>query len=88
MGKRKTTIRLDDDLVAEVKEQAALRGLSLSSLIEEALREMLARQQRSEGRPPVRLTTVSGYGLMPGVDLDDSAGLLQLMDDAGGPDRR
>jgi hypothetical protein len=32
-------------------------------------------------RPPVYLTTVSGTGLQPGGDLDDSASLLALMDD-------
>ena len=29
--------------------------------------------------PPVKLITVSGNGLQPGVDLDDSAELLELM---------
>ena len=29
---------------------------------------------------PVKLITVSGKGLQPGVDLDDSAALLDLME--------
>jgi len=35
-----------------------------------------------EERPPVKLTTVTGQGIQPGVDLDVSAALLTLMDDA------
>jgi hypothetical protein len=76
----RTTIRLDDDLLLQVKETAARSGKTLTSLIEDALREMLARQQEGEGREPVRLTMVSGGGLQPGADLDDSAALLLLME--------
>ena len=74
------TIRLDDDLLAEVKLLAARSGKTMTSVIEHALREMLARQHPVEEREPTRLTTVSGYGLQPGVDLDDSAALLSIID--------
>ena len=78
----RTTIRLDDDLLAQVKLAAARSGTSLTSVIEDALREMLARQERTPDHGPVKLTTVSGFGLQPGVDLDDSAALLSLMEAA------
>ncbi len=84
----RTTIRLDDQLLANVKKLAAETGRSLTSVIEDALREMLARATKTGERPPVSLTTVSGNGLMPGVDLDDSAGLLDLMEKSDGPSRR
>jgi hypothetical protein len=76
----RTTIRLDDDLLVQVKQIAVRSNKTLTSVIEDALREMLARQQKTEERTPVRLTTVSGGGLQPGVDLDDSAALLSLME--------
>ena len=76
----RTTIRLDDDLLAEAKQVAAKTNRSLTSVIEDALRQHLAHQQSSEERRPVRLTTVGGNGLQPGVDLDDSAMLLELME--------
>ena len=79
----RTTIRLDDDLLVEVKQIAARSDKTLTSVIEDALREMLARQRETEERTPVRLTTVSGNGLQPGVDLDDSAALLPLMEESG-----
>jgi hypothetical protein len=75
----RTTIRLDDQLLSEAKQLAARTGRSLTAVIEDALREMLSRQARVAERPPVRLTVVSGKGLLPGVDLDDSAALLELM---------
>ena len=78
----RTTIRLDDDLLAEVKLLAARSGRTLTSVIEDALRETLSRQKQVGERKPVRLTTVSGQGLQPGIDLDDSASLLSIMEES------
>jgi hypothetical protein len=81
----RTTIRLDDALLVEVKQIAARSDKTLTSVIEDALREMLARRRTAEERAPVRLTTVSGGGIQPGVDLDDSAALLALMEESSDP---
>jgi hypothetical protein len=75
----RTTVRLDDGLLKEAKALAARSGRTLTDLIEEALRESLARQRR----PPlgrVELPTFRGEGLQPGVDLDDSSALADLME--------
>lgn len=81
----RTTVRLPDDLLKEAKKRAAERGTTLTALLEEALRETLARSRdREDAGEPVRLTTVGGSGTRPGVDLDDSAALLELME--GGDD--
>ena len=78
----RTTIRLDEALLAEAKAHAALSGRTLTSVIEDALRESLARRQRRPDRgEPVDIPTFAGKGLQPGVDLDSSAALLELMDD-------
>ena len=74
--------------MAQTKKVAAETHRSLTAVIEDALREMLARMQSSGKHPNVRLKTVSGNGLQPGVDLDDSASLTDLMDKVDGPDRR
>ncbi len=52
----------------------------MTAVIEDALRQMLTKQKQLAERPPVYLTTVDGKGLQPGVDLDDSAALLELME--------
>ena len=81
----RTTIRLDEQLIKEIKQMAAQSGKSLTRTIEDALRESLARQRMSAEREPVHLVTFSGNGLLPGVDLDDSAALLDLMESSYGP---
>ena len=77
----RTTIRLDDKLLTEVKKLAAHSGRTLTAVIEDALHEVLARQRKQEARKPVRLKTVSGNGPQAGVDLDNTAELLDLMED-------
>jgi hypothetical protein len=65
----------------EVREYAFERGVSMTEVFEEALREHLARakQERGKGRRP-RLPTFAGDGLQPGVDLHDAPALLDLME--------
>lgn len=72
---------MDDDLMRTVKAVAATEGQSLTSFIEESLKMRLAAReaaQRSD-RPMIPVSSGAG-GLMPGVDLDDSASLLDLME--------
>jgi hypothetical protein len=76
----RTTVRLDERLLAEAKKRAAETGRTLTALLEDALRESLARRPARAGRKPVRLKTVKGDGTRPGVDLDDTAALLDLME--------
>ncbi len=84
----RTTIRINDQLMVEIKQLAARTGQTLTAIIEEALRQMLARHQQLAERSPVQLITVSGNGPQPGVDLDDSAALLELMDQFNDTARR
>jgi hypothetical protein len=53
----RTTFRLDEELLAEAKAQAARQHRSLNSVMEEALRRWLATAQELATRPPVELTT-------------------------------
>jgi hypothetical protein len=75
----RTTVRLDENLLRQAKRFAAETGRSLTAVIEDALREALARRKRAPPLPEVNLTTAPGL-LRPGVNLDDSAGLLELME--------
>jgi hypothetical protein len=76
----RTTIRLDDDLLAAAKRRAVERGTTLTAVIEDALRESLARRPEAGERERIELLTFRGGGVQPGVDLDDSAGLRDIMD--------
>ncbi len=81
----RTTIRLDAGLLAEAKKLAAETDQTLTAIIEDALRERLARR-KARPRGPVRLTTFRGDGVVPGVDLDDTAALLDAMEHGDGAD--
>jgi Arc/MetJ family transcription regulator len=78
----RTTIRLDDDLLAKAKHAALERGTTLTAVIEDALRRALA-PTTAEAADDVELPRFRGDGLQPGVDLDDTASLLDLMDGPG-----
>jgi len=75
----RTTINIDDALLAEAKQVAARTGRSLTDVVEDALRESLHRRHRT-ARQAVKLPVFGEDGLQPGVDLDDSAALLDLME--------
>jgi predicted transcriptional regulator len=76
----RTTIRLDENLLRQLKKMALEQKRTLNSLLEEAAREKLARRRRPSAGQAVRLQTFRGQGLQPGVDLDDSASLVDLLE--------
>lgn len=84
----RTTVRLDDHLLRQAKALAVHTGKTLTAVIEDALRETLARHRRRGGQPRLKLPTFKGKGLRPGVDLDDSAGLLEIMEGSRDSARR
>lgn len=82
---KRTTVRLDDDLMRRVREYAAEEGVTLTETIARALRQLLARRDRSPERDRVPLPSFRGCGVQPGVDLDDTAALLDLMERGDDP---
>jgi len=80
LGRMRTTVKIDDQLLAEAKIQAAKSGRTLDAIIEDALRGALSQRQRGDNRRTVDLPTFSGSRLLPVVDLDDSAALLERME--------
>lgn len=75
----RTTLNLDDQLLISAKHRAIEERVSLASVVENALRDALAKP-RAE-RKAVRLITASGPGLKPGVDLDCGSSMLDIMAD-------
>ena len=75
-----TTIQLDDALLAQATKLAREKGCDLSHFIEETLRDKVAQKPSAAPQAFLRLTTVGGEGVRPGVDLNNSAALLSLME--------
>jgi hypothetical protein len=87
----RTTLDIDDTLHRRAKELAARTGRSLTSVIEDALRQALRDAERTSRRAPALPTSRppgDAWGVRPGVDLDDSAALRDLMDGIDAPPRR
>lgn len=76
----RTTILLPDDLYTEVRLTAAREQRTVTSVIEESLRDSLRRRTEAVDRPIFRVDVITGGVVLAGVDLDDSAALLDLMD--------
>jgi Ribbon-helix-helix protein, copG family len=67
MGSRmKTTLNIDDTVMAELKREAARQGRTLSELVETALRLLLA-SRRKRGRMPALPKFRSGGALIDSV---------------------
>ena len=77
----RTTIDLDDNVMRELKKLAASTNRTLRAVIEDALRGELARRNRhtAEDETP-SVVTYGGRGTLPGVNLNSSADLLDLME--------
>jgi hypothetical protein len=78
---KRVTVRLPEDLVAKARRKALADERTLTALIEEGLRRVIAEPalDRPMRRIPLPVSSATG-GLAPGIDIEDSAS-LQEMDD-------
>lgn len=79
----RTTLRLDDELYRQAKAQAVAQGISVTKLVEEAIREHLRRPQATRRRRRIRLpeSTATG-GLLPEfATLEEAVTAADLADD-------
>jgi plasmid stability protein len=74
----RTTLTLEDDVAARLRQEAQRQGRSLKAVANDALRVGL-RAPESKEAPAFRMQT-RDMGLRPGVDLDDIQGLLDRLD--------
>jgi hypothetical protein len=76
----RTTIRLLDDLLQRAKKKAAEQGRTLTSLVEEGLKTVLAESKAvRRTRVDLPISKASG-GTLPGVDLNRSSDLQDRME--------
>lgn len=83
----RTTVSVDDEVLAAAKRRARHRGVSLGTVIEDALRRALVTGDSPDG-PPVPVLR-GGTGPRPGVDLASNRALREILDEHVDPfDRR
>jgi hypothetical protein len=73
----KTTLNIDDTVMAELKREAARQGSTMSELVETALRLMLRSRRKREALPP--LPTFDSGGQL--VDIADRNALYDAMEE-------
>ena len=72
----KTTLNIDDTVMRRLKQEAAVRGCTMSELLESALRLLLEKKRKPVG-PPVLPAFDSGGHM---VDIADRDALYQAME--------
>ena len=75
----RTTVAIDDEVLAAAKQRAQRQGLTLGAMIENALRHELARRPTTDA-PPVPVYDGRG-GPRPGIDIDSNRALAEALDD-------
>jgi Arc/MetJ family transcription regulator len=80
----RTTISVDDHLLARARERARRRGQTLGQLVEDALRRELGTPTETE-RPAVPVFR-GGTGARSGVDLTSNRGLREALDEGAALD--
>lgn len=84
----RTTINLPDDPILQAKKAALDADTTLTEIIANALREALAKRRNKKARRDFKVIASGSGGLQPGVDLDDTSALLDIMDGLNDPNRR
>ena len=72
----KTTLNIDDQVMARLKQEAARQGRTMSELVETALRMLLRSRTQKEELPP--LPSFRSGGAL--VDIADREALYQAME--------
>ena len=81
MSLMRTTLTLDDDLAAALKELAHRTGKSFKQAVNETLRVGLASGRKAPRPKRYRLKTASLGGALPGFDLEHALRLSDAIED-------
>ena len=77
----RTTIDLPEPLLKNAKQQAAELRVTLSEVVQDALRSHLAKRS-ARGKAKFQLHTVRGRLVHPDLDLDRTSSLVTLDDES------
>ena len=76
----RTTITLDEQLLAQLKRRAAESGTSVSRLIEQAVRLFVRARALTADEEPFELITFGGGGRFSRHNIDKASALLEAED--------
>lgn len=75
----RTTLNIDDQILAIAKYRAIEQKVTLTCVVENALRDTFFKPEEKSTK--IHLLTVKGPGVKPGIDLDHTSSLLDIMDE-------
>jgi hypothetical protein len=75
----RTTVTLDPDVAAKLKEETRNRGISFKEALNSSIRRGLETGERASGKPYTIRTR--RLGARPGVDLDKALALAGRLED-------
>ncbi len=81
----RTTLTLDEDVAAKLKAEVRKTGKPFKQVVNETLREELARPTKPGKKLPPFKVKARPMGLRPGLSYDCIGALLEYLDE---PDRR
>ncbi|MGI8765577.1 MAG: ribbon-helix-helix protein, CopG family [Gemmatimonadaceae bacterium] len=73
----KTTLNIDNQVMARLRREAALQGTTMSELVETALRRLLSQKPEARALPPLP----TFHAGRTGVDVANREALYSLMDE-------
>jgi hypothetical protein len=76
----RTTITLDERLMAQLKRRAAEQGTSVSRLVEQAVRLFVRTPRSPAESPPFALITFGAGGRFSRLNIDKTSALIEADD--------
>lgn len=76
----RTTVAINDDLLAKAKVAARKRAVTLGEFLEEAIRVYLADERVRGDIPPIPVMKGSG-GMNPAIDPTSNAAMQEFLDE-------
>ena len=80
----RTTVNIDDDLLAAIKVIAASKHAALGDVVDDALREYLAERAKPVvdfSWSDIAIEVPGGQGMRPGINWRSNAAMLEYMED-------
>lgn len=77
----RTTLDIHDDLLIRAKKKAAETHQTLTAFVEDALRLLFENQRQAKSAKPFKVITFGGGPAAPGVDVNNTVALLDLLDE-------